>query len=669
MKKISLILLIVLMFQGMVSAQSWQQIQSVEEVCKAYPKEMNYIFENMNMDYPGLEKVSSAWKKGNLEEACRNLLEYYKAGNTAQHLRKVQPEKSSKMEAVADTILNDVFVIQNVRGQLPYLADGHRDWHYKGPNNDREWAWLSNRHSQILQVFLTYFETGNPKYARYIDLFLRDFIIKSIPYPGVKSSNSVWRGLEVSFRAKVWSQIFYGLLNSEYLSPATRLLMLSSLPDHAHYNRYFHAENNWLTMEISALATIATNFPEFKNSTEWLNYSIETMTNSMKGQVYDDGAQTELTSHYHITALNNFELFKEICVRANRQLLVFFNQTLEKMQNYLASTMRPNGTGILNNDGDLDNNRQRIVKAAHTYGRDDWKFVATNGQEGTKPEMGPSFFFPWAGQLISRSGYDADAHWSFFDIGPWGSGHQHNDKLNIAVSAYGRDLLVDAGRFAYTGEVAAKFRRYATGSQGHNVLLFDGKGQGPGVPVTSSPVSDKDYLITDEYDFARGSFEDFIDLEGTCNHTRTLFYSRGDFWVVVDQVSTDRPRKVEALWHWHPENKLKIENDKVYTSNEKGNLQIIPAGNQKWEVKMVKGQEDPEIQGWYSPEYNKFEPNPTTIFSTQIEGDDTFVWVLYPSDKEEKLVRAEIVSETSKEIKVKITSEKKDEWVIDVPIE
>lgn len=667
--KIIFLTLSFLISSEIISAQSWQQIQSVEEVCKAYPKEMNYIFENLNMDYPGLEKVNTAWKKGNLEEACKNLLEYYKAGNTAQHLRKVQPEKSSKTEAVADTILNDVFVIQNVRGQLPYLADGHRDWHYKGPNNDREWAWLSNRHSQILQVFLTYFETGNPKYARYIDLFLRDFIIKSMPYPGVKSSNSVWRGLEVSFRAKVWSQIFYGLLNSEYLSPATRLLMLSSLPDHAHYNRYFHAENNWLTMEISALATIATNFPEFKNSTEWLNYSIETMTNSMKGQVYGDGAQTELTSHYHITALNNFELFKEICDRANRQLPVFFNQTLEKMQNYLASTMRPNGTGILNNDGDLDNNRQRIVKAAHTYGRDDWKFVATNGQEGPKPEMGPSFFFPWAGQLISRSGYDADAHWSFFDIGPWGSGHQHNDKLNIAVSAYGRDLLVDAGRFAYTGEVAAKFRRYATGSQGHNVLLFDGKGQGPGVPVTSSPVSDKDYLITDEYDFARGSFDHFIDLEGTCNHTRTLFYSRGDFWVVVDQVSTDRPRKVEALWHWHPENKLKIENDKVYTSNEKGNLQIIPAGNQKWEVKMVKGQEDPEIQGWYSPEYNKFEPNPTTIFSTQIVGDDTFVWVLYPSDKEEKLVRAEIVSKTSKEIKVKITSEKKDEWVIDVPIE
>jgi hypothetical protein len=271
--------------------------------------------------------------------------------------------------------------------------------------------------------------------------------------------------------------------------------------------------------------------------------------------------------------------------------------------------------------------------------------------------------------LISRNGYDADAHWSFFDMGPWGSGHQHNDKLHVSVAAFGRDLLVDCGRFAYRGEVADKFRKYATGSQSHNVLLIDGKGQGPGLRVTKEPVSKKDYLITEDYDLGRGSFSVFNDLEGEVKHTRTLFYSRGDLWVVVDQVTTDRPRKIDALWHWHPENKLKIENDKVYSANEKGNLQIIPVGKQKWEVKLVKGQEKTEIQGWYSKEYNIFEPNPTTIYSTEIESSSTFVWVLYPSEKLEKLVLAEIISESSKEIKLKITNEKKDEWVVDVPLE
>jgi hypothetical protein len=389
----------------------------------------------------------------------------------------------------------------------------------------------------------------------------------------------------------------------------------------------------------------------------------------MKDQVYADGAQTELTSSYHYVALLNFELFKKLCNDAGKKLPDFFNKTLEEMYNYLALTIRPDGYGLLNNDADLINNREIVLKAAEEYNRDDWKYIVTNGKDGIKPKDGPSFIFPWAGHLISRNGYDADAQWSFFDIGPWGSGHQHNDKMHFSVAAFGRDLLVDCGRFAYRGEVADKFRKYATGSQSHNVLLVDGKGQGPGPKVTEEPVSKKDYLITADYDLGRGTFSEFIGLEGTCKHTRTLFYSRGDLWVVVDQVTTDRPRKIDALWHWHPENKLKIENDKVYTANERGNLQIVPAGNQKWEVKMLKGQEKHEIQGWYSKEYNIFEPNPTTIYSTQIESSSTFVWILYPSEKVEKVVRAEIVSASSKEIKVKITNEKKDEWVVDVPLE
>ena len=62
-------------------------------------------------------------------------------------------------------------------------------------------------------------------------------------------------------------------------------------------------------------------------------------------------------------------------------------------------------------------------------------------------------------------------------------------------------------------------------------------------------------------------------------HTRAVFYIRGKFWVVVDRVRTDRPRKIETMWHWHPDNKVSIKNKIAFTENEKGNLQIIPAGN------------------------------------------------------------------------------------------
>ena len=265
-------------------------------------------------------------------------------------------------------------------------------------------------------------------------------------------------------------------------------------------------------MEISALATIAAYFPEYKASEEWMAYAIDTMTASMKDQVYPDGVQTELTSHYHNVSLSNFELFKEICDQARQPLPDYYNQTLEKMYSYIAHVVQPSGYRILNNDGDRGSDRDYILQGAKKFDHPEWEYIATNGESGTRPSDGPSYFYPWAGHFVSRSGFDAQAHWSFFDMGPWGSGHQHNDKLHISIAAYGRDLLVDAGRFAYTGAVAEKFRPYARSTAGHNTLLIDSKGQGPGPTHATEPLGKTDFKISADFDYASGSFDRFTDV-------------------------------------------------------------------------------------------------------------------------------------------------------------
>jgi hypothetical protein len=649
-----------------VAQKSWQEIRTVEDLVESYPKTIENMFEQFDLNYTGLEKVKEAHQRGDVITAATELLAYYKNGTQLPELRREQPAMSNITVASADTILANVYEIQNVRGQVPILPDGHRDWYYKGPNNDREWAWLSNRHTQVGTLLNTYFETGNPKYAQYIDELLRDFIIKSMPYPAEKGSESIWRGLEVAARTKVWSRVFYGLINSNYLTPAAQLLMLSSLADHAHYNRNFHGGNNWLTMEISALATVAANFPEFKASDAWLDYSVGAMVESMKDQVYPDGVQTELTSHYHNVSLANFELFKNICDRAGKTLPDFFIQTIEDMYRYIAHAVRPDGFRILNNDGDRGSDRELILKGAEIYNRPDWEYIATNGTSGTMPEDGPSYFKPWAGQLISRSGFDEQAHWSFFDIGPWGSGHQHNDKLHLSISAFGRDLLVDAGRFAYTGEVAEKFRPYARGSQGHNLLMIDGKGQQDGPTHAQAPVEDKHVLITPEFDYASHHFDAFKEVEGMATHVRSLMYVRGEFWVVVDKIVTDRPRKVEALWHWHPDNEVVQDGSTVKTKNAHGNLAILPVGDQNFDIQFVKGQESPEIQGWYSPEYNVYGPNVASIYGVEIAKTSTLVWLLFPAAKETPQASAQIVSENEAGLTLSVRANGK-EWTLEVP--
>ncbi|EON77997.1 hypothetical protein ADIS_1536 [Lunatimonas lonarensis] len=654
-------------FPAKILAQkSWKDIQTVDELYRMYPELVEEMFDPFDLSYPGLERVKSAHERGEWVAAANELLTYFKGAENAPAFVRDLPAYSTTEVAEADTILQYVFTIQNVRGVVPIGTDGHRDWYYKGPNNDREWAWLSNRHSQLATVMKAYFETGNSKYARFIDEFLRDFILASMPYPAEKGTESIWRGLEVAARAKVWARLFYAMRDSEYLSDATRLLILRSLPDHAHYNRNFHGANNWLTMEISALATIAAYFPELKQSSAWLEYGIEEMVESMRDQVYPDGVQTELASHYHNVSLHNFELFKEICDHAGREMPDYFVNTIRDMYGYIAHAVRPDGHRILNNDGDRGSDRTMILAGAAKFNRPDWEYIVTNGQQGMAPAQSPSFFFPWAGHLISRNGFGQHAHWSFFDMGPWGSGHQHNDKLHLSIAAYGRDLLVDSGRFAYTGAVAEKFRPYALSSAAHNLILIDGKGQGRGPTHATEPLTDADARITDDYDFGYGRFDSFSGLEGNAAHTRSMMYVRDRFWVVVDHIEVDRPRTIEALWHWHPDCTVEVEGNVVRTNQKVGNLSIIPAADMKFQIDLIKGQEEPTIQGWYSPSYNEFSPNTTAVYKAEIPGTTTFVWLLLPSEDVGAHATASVVAYHANSVEVDIEVDGR-KWALTIP--
>ena len=650
------------------STIKWQAINTAEDLYRAYPQKVDSLLQRLDLDRPGLKEAKLAYQKGDLVSACNLILSYYKQANTVGYLRKNCLPSSVQRDSKGDSLLQNLFVFYKQSDIVPTSADGHMNWKYHGPADDIEWAWALNRHYYLDDLFKAWLNTGNPEYADKIDMDVKDWIISSWPYPGVKSSTELWRGLEVSFRVKVWSRIFYGLMDCPQLSAATRLLMLSSIPDHAHYLKNFHSQGNWLTMEMSGLATAATAWPEFKKSPPWLAYSKETMTESLKKQVYPDGVQTELTSHYHQVALNNFSLFMNLCEEANEPLSPLYASRIQKMWNYIAYTMRPDGYGLLNNDADLDYNRDNIINKSAEYGRKDWLYIASNGAKGTKPDRQPSIFFPWAGHFIMRSGFDPNAQWAFFDMGPWGTGHQHNDKLHLSVSAFGRDFLVDGGRFAYRGDVAKKFRKYAEGSSSHNVILIDGAGQTAGPELNTQPIASDHYKIAVKFDFAWSSFDQFIDVKGESNHTRSIFYVRGKFWVVVDRINTDRPRNIEVLWHWHPDCKVVTKNDNIVaTANEKGNLEIIPVAKTPLSLTLVKGQDEPQIQGWYSQEYNTYEPNTASIYSAKIDKSAVFVWVLYPSENNLPTVHAEITSQNKNGLTVEVNNRGEGKWLVKIP--
>jgi hypothetical protein len=639
---------------------------TIEWVCENHGDRVEKVFAALNLEHEGLSAVKDAWNSGERVAACRALIAYYdaKANKTGRVLEPVAQTTETSPEA--EQILNDTFTFQNVTGTAPQQQDGSLEWTHRGPNDDQEWAFSLNRHGHLGALLGAYQETGNRAYVQRIDAHIREWVLVN-PYPGKHTDDPRWRGLETMARIHGWGNIFYALAENEALQPGTKILVLSSMPDHAHYTRHFHDKGgNWLAMQMSALAHSALEWPEYRDADSWMNYATATLSPELEKQVYPDGVQKELASHYHGVTRYSFQQFAGLLERAGCEVPAGWHEVLDRMWNYSAYSLRPDGHGVLNNDSNLDFNRPGVLEAADRFDRPDWAFIATNGQQGQNPDGPPSKIFPWAGQMVMRSGWGSDAHWGFFDIGPWGTGHQHYDKLHLSVSAFGRDILVDAGRLYYKRD---RWRDFILSTAAHNAVLIDGNGQKEDVKEVTQPLDASTYQIAENLDYARGTFTaGYYDIDGEAAHTRALVYVRGKFWVVVDRVETDRPRQIQALWHFHPDCAVEIQGGTAASIDaQKGNVRVVPVGDPDWAVEIIEGQEEPSIQGWYSREYNVKQASPCAVYSTKTDGTATFAWVIVPARGAVPSAQTELLDVTDDDATVRVCLEGED-MTVHVPI-
>lgn len=641
----------------------WTQLTTVQAVYEAYPSEVRRLLKALDLARAGLEDVRDARAERRFVEAAQRLLEYYRRSKTAAWLRREELVDPSGGHYNARQVLKDLYRLKGQPDTVPRRKNGGLDWTHQGPADDQEWAFVLNRHFQLGWLLEAYVSTGDERYVHRLNREIRDWIVQSQPYPKEKGKGPLWRGLEVSFRVEMWSKVFFVLQEDANLQPGTRLLMLMSLRNHAHYLRHFHSDKNWVTMELSALGLLAAAWPEYAASTKWMEYATQTLEAELDRQVYPDGAQKELSTQYHWISLANFEQLYDVRRKSEYAVSQSYEAHLVRMYEYLASVVRPNETGPLNNDGNLRTYAEELSAAADHYERPEWRYVATQGTEGRPPARGPSRVLPWAGQLVSRSGWTPGAQWSFFDIGPWGLAHQHDDKLHLSVHAGGRDLLVDSGQFAYSGAVARQFRApYSQHSRGHNVVLIDGHGQAQGPKEAESPVPVSQAFTMKRYDYGRGTVDHFDGVKGGVEHKRAVLYLRDQAWVVVDRITTDRPRTVEALWHFHPDCTVEQEGVSIHTTDEDvGNVRV-QAADENWSMDLVKGQLNPHPQGWYSPRYNQYSEATTAVTRRRIDGTATFVWLIVPGQGSVPTSRVRLASSMSTEAQVQFRVGLEDWW-------
>jgi hypothetical protein len=616
----------------------WKELLTVADVCRIMPQRVRNLFHSLDLESPDIAAVAVAVKEHDWEVASHALLDLYRHLYSDRSPRPPKPTKGRR--SIADAILQDEFCLQGVAATIPQRANGGLDWYWKGPNNDHEFAFFLNRHEYLSDVVNAWQDTGNSEYIAYFERIIRDWIFHNPPVKAAPNDNmfwsSTWRPLEAGLRSTMWNEYLIKLYLAEPLSDATRLLMILGLGEHASFLVSHHGRLPGLPniefMELRGLGLTGLNHPAFKDAEEWFQHAANRMAEMIEEQLYPDGVQKELAWGYHLVGALNIRSLLDGAAELNRPIPEKLRGLSEKMWDYIAYTLRPDQGNPMTGDSDRGDFGDLVLYAADWYNRPDWRYIATNGRNGQSPEGPPSRFYPWAGQLVTRSGWDADAHWAFFDAGPLGLAHYHEDKTHLSIYAYGRDLLVDSGRFAYGGAIAEKFSwNYAVKSCAHNVILIDDRGQLDLCREATQPISSDAASITEAWDYALAKIDSFEEIANV-THTRVLVYLRGHFWIAVDTIDTETPRELTALWHFHPNCALTAEHNQLLTTDKnKGNLRILPFGPIDWETSIICGQEDPEVQGWYSPEYNKPQPAPVGVMKARIKGSTTFGWLFLPA--------------------------------------
>ena len=559
--------------------------------------------------------------------------ELWSAKATGERITIIADSDTADLKA-ADKVCQHLFDGYQLGTPINWRANKYDP---KDPAFTPEWTYNVNRFPQWRTLGEAYWSSGDEKYAREWIAQMRSWVA-DCPYPRFSTGNetSTWRTIEAGIRTSgPWPDALAYFLSSPSLTGEDLVCFLKSWVEHAHHLMRITVEHpdhggNWVTMECNGLAHLGILLPEFKDSALWLKTAVDRLYLELDRQVYPDGAQKELTTGYHQVARYNFVELLKLARLNDVPLPPDYLKRLERMYDYNLKVMMPDGTLPALNDSGITGVLDSLREGAQLFGRDDFRWAATGGLEGTAPDY-TSTWLPYAGWAIMRSGWQRADRYLHFEVGPYGTGHQHEDKLTLFVWALGRVLLTEGGTYSYDH---SKWRRYVLGTWSHNTICVDGQEQHRnGLPETyeterplgnlwrTSPVFDACQGV---YDHGYGPKRDV-----RVTHERTVVFVRPDYWVVVDRLRGAGRHRYDILWHLNNQEAAQQADTKAAWGADAGmaNLLVTPAPRPDLKLDIVKGREDPPL-GWGLMARRK--PSPCLDYQLEAAGDQTLVWVLTP---------------------------------------
>ena len=621
------------------------------------------VFEMLDLNRPGLEKVKGWHEAGKDDRAAIALLDYFRTRTKVKHpsvnLSKVTIS-SGEQKWADDAMGHSFFVLKGYQPSFNYGKD--INWEF-WPVKDDELRWQLHRTKWWIPMGKAYRVSGDEKYAKEWFFQYMDWIIKNpllilsddkklklskADSATVDNMRYAWRALEVTDRLESQIPLFAYFISSANFTPEFLTQFLVNYHRHAEYVMdHYSREGNHLLSEAERVLSAGAFFPEFNDAQEWRKSGMAILNKQINVQVYDDGFQNELDFGYHLITLASFVNGFEIALLNGfeKEFPMTYLNTIHKMGIAVMNVAYPNYHLPCFSDGRLEatSDMIRIFKRLSKLFPDDQQFayMATEGKKGELPSY-LSNGFKTAGFYIFRDGWKADATIMVVKAGPPATWHNQPDNGTFELYIKGRNFFPDAGSYIYGGDAEVwKQRNWFRQTMVHKTLTLNN--------ANIKTMDSKCLLWNVDGNIEKLVVENqsYTDLK----HRRTVFFVNKSFFVIVDEAIGTATGNVGIHYQLIEGlvNTLKTTNQ-VSTLFEDGNNVVVQAFGAQ-EMKLVKE------EGWVSYELYKKIKRSAFAFESQKKSDKQvrFITVICPTPKSIPTISAKFVDNVVKEKSVNVT--------------
>lgn len=455
------------------------------------------VFDVINLDYPGLENVKTAFEAGDKYTALVKLLDYYRTRVDVinRNVNLFNPTITDADQKTADYALDYKFKVKDFvdKDGIPYSFKGKDgqliNWELEVKDlTDQEFRYQRHRHQWMLPQAKAYAVSKDERYVESWKTVYQDWL-KTYPYedgtkypPEGGSENDVdyqWKGLQVAERVISQIDIMAYFIQSRNFTPEWLSTFLVAFAKHVECMRLnYYQSGNILLTQAQAVTTAGILMPEFKNAETWAIEGSAKMTEQVGTQFNDDGVQVELDPSYHISAISDaYEAY--LTAEDNNKENLFPATYLAQLETPAKFTMDityPNfSIEDFNDTRSSTWSKSVLQKNFRKYvtmfpNNTDFQYMA-NGK-GTAPGYLMASY-PTSGYYVLRSGWkETDAMMILKNNNdPRQSWHCQSDNGTFGLYYNGHNFFPDAGVYAYSGNNRVTY----AGTERHNTITINSK--------------------------------------------------------------------------------------------------------------------------------------------------------------------------------------------------